>query len=131
CAALARENSLFASPGPSAPIFKSRNPGASSSRDVKWGRRRALRQIRHVSLAPVPSRVILHLHMGLNYSLTHGTDCLQKSNYKEERCRKEVDALYECCNRFYQEKGEDASSVCCPKYDLLKLKIKQRSQETT
>ncbi|KAL5414123.1 hypothetical protein PMIN06_003980 [Paraphaeosphaeria minitans] len=58
-------------------------------------------------------------------------NCLQKSNYKEERCRKEVDALYECCNRFYQEKGEDASSVCCPKYDLLKLKIKQRSQETT
>ncbi|PVI03531.1 DUF1903-domain-containing protein [Periconia macrospinosa] len=54
--------------------------------------------------------------------------CLQKHNYKEEKCRKEVDALYDCCNAFYQAKGEDASTVSCPKYSLLKLKMKQRSQ---
>ncbi|KAF1966158.1 DUF1903-domain-containing protein, partial [Bimuria novae-zelandiae CBS 107.79] len=56
------------------------------------------------------------------------TDCLQKSNYKEAKCRKEVDALYECCNAFYQEKGESASTASCPKYSLLKLKMKQRSE---
>lgn len=59
----------------------------------------------------------------------------------------QVDALYECCNTFYEEKGENASSVCCPKYNLLKyylqaplldaqltvdrLKMKQRSQGST
>ncbi|KAF1826387.1 DUF1903-domain-containing protein [Dissoconium aciculare CBS 342.82] len=37
--------------------------------------------------------------------------CLQKSNYKEEKCQKQVDALYECCNLFYQKAGDDGSSV--------------------
>ncbi|KAF2435080.1 DUF1903-domain-containing protein [Tothia fuscella] len=54
-------------------------------------------------------------------------DCLQKSNYKEERCQKEVDALYECCNAFYQKNGDDASTVSCPKASLLRLKMKQRA----
>jgi hypothetical protein len=54
-----------------------------------------------------------------------------------------VDALYECCNAFYTENGDNASSVCCPKVDLLRyvfalrpgmsakiyrLKMKQRAQ---
>jgi hypothetical protein len=88
-----------------------------------------------------------------------GTDCLQKNSYKEEKCTKEVilsifldtgctliikvDALYECCNAFYHEKGEGASTVSCPKASLLRyphsdadissahlvrLKMKQKSQ---
>jgi hypothetical protein len=31
-----------------------------------------------------------------------------------------VDALYECCNAFYTQNGDTASSVCCPKADLLR-----------
>ena len=57
-------------------------------------------------------------------------------------CRK-VDALYECCNAFYKEQGEEATTTSCPKYSLLKydsafyigkrsdsrrLKMKQRAQ---
>lgn len=47
-------------------------------------------------------------------------DCLQRSNYNEEKCRKEVDALYECCNAFYKENGDEASTVSCPKASLLR-----------
>ncbi|KAF2738986.1 DUF1903-domain-containing protein [Polyplosphaeria fusca] len=55
-------------------------------------------------------------------------NCLQKSGFNEERCKKEVDALYECCNAFYGEKGDDASTVSCPKPSLLRLKVKQRQE---
>ncbi|KAF1937202.1 DUF1903-domain-containing protein [Clathrospora elynae] len=55
-------------------------------------------------------------------------NCIQKNNFNEARCRKEVDALYECCNAFYKDKGEHASTVSCPKYSLLKLKMKQRAE---
>ncbi|OCK75928.1 DUF1903-domain-containing protein [Lepidopterella palustris CBS 459.81] len=55
-------------------------------------------------------------------------DCLQKANYNEEKCRKEIDALYDCCNAFYKENGDEASTVSCPKALLLRLKMKQRSQ---
>lgn len=34
--------------------------------------------------------------------------------------KSQVDALYECCNAFYQRQGEKASTVSCPKYSLLK-----------
>jgi len=33
----------------------------------------------------------------------------------------QVDALYECCNAFYEKQGENASTVSCPKYSLLKF----------
>jgi hypothetical protein len=69
--------------------------------------------------------------------LTLYPDCLQKSNYKEERCQKQVghrqqsrdpqktdtnqvDALYECCNAFYQKNGDNASTLSCPKASLLR-----------
>ncbi|OAL03917.1 DUF1903-domain-containing protein [Phaeosphaeriaceae sp. SRC1lsM3a] len=55
-------------------------------------------------------------------------NCLQKNGYNEDKCKKEVDALYECCNAFYKEKGDDASTVSCPKANLLRLKMKQRAQ---
>ncbi len=57
-------------------------------------------------------------------------DCLAKNNYNEEKCRGRVDALYDCCNAFYQEKGEDAKTASCPKLSLLRLKVKQRGQGT-
>ncbi|KAF2458918.1 hypothetical protein BDY21DRAFT_339262 [Lineolata rhizophorae] len=55
-------------------------------------------------------------------------NCLVKSNYKEEKCQGHIDALYECCNAFYKEKGDDASTSSCPKASLLRLKMKQRAE---
>ena len=55
-------------------------------------------------------------------------DCLTKNAYKEEKCQAQIDALYECCNAFYQERGDQASTVSCPKAQLLRLKMKQRAQ---
>ncbi|TLD13881.1 uncharacterized protein PgNI_03141 [Pyricularia grisea] len=52
--------------------------------------------------------------------------CLTKNGYKEEKCQGVIDALYDCCRAFYEKKGDDASTVTCPKPDLLRLKIKQR-----
>ncbi|KAF8477382.1 Cx9C motif-containing protein 4, mitochondrial [Kalaharituber pfeilii] len=57
--------------------------------------------------------------------------CLQRNAYNERKCSHLIDALYECCAEFYRRQGEDASSVCCPKYTLLKLKISQRQQAET
>jgi hypothetical protein len=54
------------------------------------------------------------------------TDCLQKNNYKEDKCQSAIDALYECCNAFYQGKGDDATTTSCPKPKLLRLKMEQR-----
>ncbi|EMD01082.1 hypothetical protein BAUCODRAFT_29470 [Baudoinia panamericana UAMH 10762] len=55
-------------------------------------------------------------------------DCIQKNNYKEEKCQQQIDALYECCNLFYQRNGDQASTVSCPKANLLRLKMKQRAE---
>ncbi|KAE9974033.1 hypothetical protein BLS_003304 [Venturia inaequalis] len=68
--------------------------------------------IRHATPEPVLSR----------------TDCIQKNNYNEARCQKQIDALYECCDAFYKQQGDDASVVSCPKVSLLRLKMKQRAQ---
>ncbi|KAI9882789.1 MAG: hypothetical protein M1823_005468 [Watsoniomyces obsoletus] len=57
-------------------------------------------------------------------------DCLVKNDYQEDRCRKEIDALYDCCNTFYLQHGDDAKMVSCPKASLLRLKMKQRAKET-
>ncbi|OQV04298.1 hypothetical protein CLAIMM_09204 [Cladophialophora immunda] len=56
-------------------------------------------------------------------------DCLQKNNYKEEKCQSAIDALYECCNAFYKDQGDDASTTSCPKPKLLRLKMEQRGQK--
>ncbi|KAJ5753060.1 hypothetical protein N7520_009977 [Penicillium odoratum] len=55
-------------------------------------------------------------------------DCLNKNSWQEDKCQGLIDALYECCNAFYQERGDDASVVSCPKAHLLRLKMKQRAQ---
>lgn len=53
-------------------------------------------------------------------------DCLQSNGYNESKCTKAIDALYKCCKEFYEQNGPDAQSVCCPKFNLLQLKLKQR-----
>ncbi|PVH74722.1 DUF1903-domain-containing protein [Cadophora sp. DSE1049] len=55
-------------------------------------------------------------------------DCLAKNSYNESKCRSQVDALYDCCNKFYKRNGDDAKSVSCPKASLLRLKMKQRAE---
>ena len=54
-------------------------------------------------------------------------DCLQGNGYNEAKCTKYIDDLYQCCKKFYEDNGADAKSVCCPKFKLLQLKLKQRS----
>ncbi|KAK1968841.1 hypothetical protein LY78DRAFT_573365, partial [Colletotrichum sublineola] len=52
-------------------------------------------------------------------------DCLTKNGYSEERCQSTILALYECCEAFYRSKGDDATTVSCPKPDLLQLKLRR------
>ena len=35
----------------------------------------------------------------------------------------QVDQLYQCCDLFYQRNGDDASTVSCPKANLLRYDI--------
>ncbi|KAI2609795.1 DUF1903-domain-containing protein [Hypoxylon fragiforme] len=56
-------------------------------------------------------------------------DCLGKNGYNEAKCSHLVDALYKCCDAFYQKHGDYATSVCCPKASLLRLKMKQRQEQ--
>ncbi|KAH6678431.1 hypothetical protein B0J14DRAFT_474324, partial [Halenospora varia] len=57
-------------------------------------------------------------------------DCLAKNSYNESKCQAQVDALYDCCNRFYSRHGGEAKSVSCPQAGLLRLKMKQRAEES-
>ncbi len=56
-------------------------------------------------------------------------DCLSKNSYQEEKCTAQVDALYECCNAFYQKHGDAGKTLSCPKASLLRFKMKQRQQD--
>lgn len=58
--------------------------------------------------------------------LTAFPDCLTKNGYDETKCAKLVDALYECCQAFYERNGDGATTVSCPKPNLLRLKMEQR-----
>jgi hypothetical protein len=73
----------------------------------------------------VPYRV-RHISHRSKYADSRCLACLAKNSYKEEKCRSEVDVLYDCCNAFYSKYGDDAKSVSCPKASLLRLKLKQR-----
>ncbi|TVY90514.1 Cx9C motif-containing protein, mitochondrial [Lachnellula willkommii] len=57
--------------------------------------------------------------------------CLGKNSYQESKCQAQIDALYECCNSFYARNGDEAKSVCCPQASLLRLKMKQRAEESS
>ncbi|TVY83388.1 Cx9C motif-containing protein [Lachnellula suecica] len=58
-------------------------------------------------------------------------DCLAKHSYNESKCRAQVDALYDCCNSFYSRYGDEAKSASCPQANLLRLKMKQRTEEAS
>ncbi|CEF73439.1 unnamed protein product [Fusarium graminearum] len=63
-------------------------------------------------------------------SLTsHVPDCLTSNGYNEAKCQTVIKQLYECCESFYERYGEEASTVSCPKPNLLKLKMKQLREE--
>ncbi|PNS18986.1 hypothetical protein CAC42_6081 [Sphaceloma murrayae] len=47
-------------------------------------------------------------------------NCLQKNQFDQSRCEKEIDALYECCNAFYQRDGDTAQNPGCPQASLLR-----------
>ncbi|EGZ77643.1 DUF1903-domain-containing protein [Neurospora hispaniola] len=57
-------------------------------------------------------------------------NCLTRNGFDESKCQKQIDALYECCNAFYEKNGESASTVSCPKASLLRLKMEQRKKAT-
>ncbi|GAW20222.1 hypothetical protein ANO14919_097190 [Xylariales sp. No.14919] len=57
-------------------------------------------------------------------------DCLGKNGYNQAKCEHLIDALYECCDAFYNKNGDTATTVSCPKPNLLRLKLKQRQQGT-
>jgi hypothetical protein len=76
----------------------------------------------------VPSKVC-HTIWKTQISLTSPSDCIQKNNYDESKCKAEIDALYECCNAFYEKYGDAAKTVSCPKANLLRLKMRQLAQE--
>ncbi|KUI66861.1 Cx9C motif-containing protein 4, mitochondrial [Cytospora mali] len=61
--------------------------------------------------------------------LTLAPDCLKKNTFKEERCQGVIDALYECCQAFYDRNGQDAKAASCPQPDLLKLKLRMRKKK--
>jgi hypothetical protein len=56
-------------------------------------------------------------------------DCIQANKYDESKCKKVIDNLYACCDRYYRENGYDPKPTACPKPDLLKVKIEQRKQD--
>ncbi|EGO52813.1 hypothetical protein NEUTE1DRAFT_118942 [Neurospora tetrasperma FGSC 2508] len=57
-------------------------------------------------------------------------NCLTRNGFDESKCQKQIDALYECCNAFYEKNGESASTVSCPKASLLRLKMEQTKKAT-
>ena len=67
------------------------------------------------------ARFKVYLRSKVQFSVnTVQTGCLSRSNYKEDKCQSQIDALYECCNAFYQKQGDEARTVSCPKPDLLR-----------
>ncbi|CAR30129.1 Cx9C motif-containing protein 4, mitochondrial [Lachancea thermotolerans] len=53
--------------------------------------------------------------------------CLTKTGFDESKCSHLIDSLYECCSKFYNERGADARTPCCPVPSLLRLKLEQRA----
>jgi len=85
----------------------------------------------HSKACAIQGQHQLPLSPATKTELTTTADCLAKNSYNEDKCRSQVDALYDCCNRFYEKNGDGAKSVSCPKANLLKLKMKQRAEESS
>lgn len=75
-----------------------------------------------------PSKVARFVDLAGSFATDTIADCIQKNSYKEEKCQNQINALYECCNLFYQQRGDDANTVSCPKATLLRLKMRQRRE---
>ncbi|KAF9465208.1 hypothetical protein BDZ94DRAFT_1160523, partial [Collybia nuda] len=56
--------------------------------------------------------------------------CLNKNTYKPERCDKVLRSLYECCQRMYDERGDDAEASACPQANIVKRWIKDHPGTT-
>lgn len=54
--------------------------------------------------------------------------CLRLNSFKDEKCTAQIKDLYECCRRFYARNGVDSTNKCCPKPDLLELKLDQMKE---
>ncbi|KAH7017847.1 hypothetical protein EDB80DRAFT_706117 [Ilyonectria destructans] len=52
-------------------------------------------------------------------------DCLTRNNYNDAKCQTAIKALYECCEVFYERNGDEGTTPCCPKPNLLRLKMQQ------
>lgn len=52
--------------------------------------------------------------------------CLESHQYNEAKCTKVIDALYLCCKQYYESNHTKDPTTCCPKFNLLQLKLKQR-----
>lgn len=81
-------------------------------------------KVRTSGLTPVSTKT------GSLLTSHHAVDCLNRNGFDESKCQKLVDALYECCNAFYEKNGDSASTVSCPKANLLRLKMEQRKKAT-
>jgi hypothetical protein len=75
------------------------------------------------------SKSVVSLFSKVDFTNVRSKDCLVKNNYSEAKCQAQVEALYECCNAFYDKNGDDAKTVSCPKANLLRLKMKQLAQD--
>ena len=75
-----------------------------------------------------PSKVVRLVDRARSFATDTVVDCIQKNSYKEEKCQTQINALYECCNLFYEQRGDDANTVSCPKANLLRLKMRQRRE---
>ncbi|CAK7893889.1 hypothetical protein CAAN1_02S02872 [[Candida] anglica] len=53
-------------------------------------------------------------------------NCLNANNYDETKCSKAIDNLYLCCKEFYKTTGTSATTTCCPIFEKLQIKLKQR-----
>lgn len=54
--------------------------------------------------------------------------CLRLNNFSDAKCTAEILDLYNCCQRFYARNGTEATNKCCPKPELLSLKMEQANQ---
>ncbi|GAA6040393.1 hypothetical protein JCM8097_007593 [Rhodosporidiobolus ruineniae] len=51
--------------------------------------------------------------------------CLMNNGYQESACQKQLAALWKCCAKFYEQRGEDARCPGCPRPGALKLKLER------
>lgn len=53
--------------------------------------------------------------------------CLRLHSFNDAKCVPQILDLYNCCQRFYARNGTEATNKCCPKPELLSIKMDQMS----